>query len=603
MHRQGISHEAFLYSRKKKQFMRLILNILLCLSALSYTSAQTDVYYTVNIGTFVDAQRSDFQSLRPYGFVYAQTIEDNLQQIYVGGTNDRATAEQILRNVRNTGFPGAYIQEKLEVEGKPVAVIQIATLDTRKAITWDKYVKVPNLFGIVRDNQLKLVQGVYTNIAETRTPLEKLRQQGFADAFSKTVNSIYLFPVKEFETGIAVPKKPLFELGLNQDDTSTGQQPDTPTSYNNTATPSSGMSARSGNSPAARTNASGTPLPPADQLPAAQVPNIRPDVKRRSALELQKILKQSGTYSGSLDGYYGPGTQAAYQQFTDQNRDYHKYRILADNLSFGAEIANDNIQQSINQLPDDMAALRTLEASNAAVAKAYVAYTRFVNSGPGTEVDVLMNAALRETFRSMNTVGMPRFDPEATYTYTNLEQIIKHLYYLHAAPGMTYAAPCWLIARHPEEIRRVQQQFREAGGTTVPRTQTCGQFSEWPTIRVLLAVARDLNPSPDLDESQLAQAASLRTQYFYAQEPLSEDMEKVLANWEKRLWMKAGEWAAADPLHQRLMHVFKASYYQSLVLMEDYFMNNGFTAPQAKTLALATQRTLVGYHVDRFTRY
>jgi len=587
----------------KKPVMRIILNIVMCLIPLSYGWAQNDIYYTVNVGTFVDAQRSDFQSLRAYGFIYDQSIDGDLQQIYVGGTNDRAAAAQITRQVRDTGFPGAYIQEKLTTEGNPVAVIQIATLDTRKPITWDKYAQVPNLFGIIRGSQLKLVQGVYANIAETRTPLADLRRQGFGDAFSKIVNSIYLFPVDEFETGIAPPKEPLFELGLNQNNTTTAnRQQDTPSSYGTTGATPSGMTARSGNTTTSTTGI-GTPLPPINRLSVAKVPSIRSDVKRRSALELQKVLKQSGTYSGSLDGYYGPATRAAYQQFTEQNRDLKKYRILADNLSLGGEIADDRIQTAINQLPDQMDALRTLEASNSPVARAYIAYTRFVNNGPSAEVDGLMNTALRETFQRVNTAGMPRFDPEATYTYASLEQVIKHLYYIHAAPGMNYAAPCWIIARHPEEIRNVQRQFREAGGTTVPRTQTCGQFTEWPAIRTLLAVARDMNPASDLDQNRLAQAASLRTQYFYAEEPLSEDMERVLANWERRLWMKAGEWAAEDPIHQRLMRVFKVSYYQSLALMEDYFMNNGFPAPQAKTLALATQRTLVGYHLEHFTRY
>lgn len=586
--------------------MRIILNILiLCLSINSMATAQADVYYSVNIGTFVDAQRTDFQSLRTYGFVYAKTIEDNLQQIYVGGTNDRAMAESILRDVRNTGFPGAYIQEKLEAEGSAVAVIQIATLDTRKSISWDKYAQVPHLFGILRGNQLKLVQGVFANIPETRTPLQALREQGFSDAFPKMVNSIYLFPLKQFETGIAPPKEPLFDLNLHQNEQTAApdQEEEAPSSYGNPGTRPPGMSARSGSAPTANASTGATPLPPASTPPAAEVPAIRSDVKRRSALELQKVLKQSGAYTGSLDGYYGPATKAAYQQFTEQNRDLQKYRILADNLSFGADMANDNLQQAINQLPDDMAALRTLEATNNPVAKAYVAYTRFINGGPGAEVDALMNTALRETFRSLNTAGMPRFDPQATYTYTDLEQVIKHLYYIHAAPGMNYAAPCWIIARHPEEIRNVQQQFRSAGGTATPRTQTCGQFTDWPTIRTVLAIARDLNPSSNLDENRLAQAASLRTQYFYAEEPLSADMEKVLANWEKRLWMRAEEWAAQDPIHQRLMRAFKAEYYQALALMEDYYMNNGFTAPQAKTLALATQRTLVGYHLEHFTRY
>lgn len=559
--------------------------------------AQNTPYYAVNIGTFVDAKREDFQQLRTYGLIYAQQIEENLHRVLLGGFDNRAQAESVLRDVRNSGYPGAYLQEKLPAEGRSVAIIQMVTLDTRKPIDWARYHNEPGLYGILRGNQLKLVKGTFSSLAEARNNLSAVRQSGYPDAFPKLINSIYLFEISSFVTGLSAPKEPLFDLDLQEQ-----EQPATsatlPTSYN-ALDRSANMQARSPQSNPG--TAEYTPLP--DKKVAARIPDIRPQVKRRSALELQKVLKVNGMYPGSLDGLYGPATRAGYQKILDQNRDLQKYQYLAQDLSLGQVGSSSELQESINRLDRDQKALLALRASTEPLANAYQAYLQFQQTGPSSEVDALMNQAIRKAFAGANMAGMPRFDPQATYAYRDVGQIIKHIYFLHAAPGTDYSAPCWLFDRHPQETAQAQAAFLQGGGSLTPRIQTCGQFTQWPDVRMLLAVARDLNPSAQLDQDAISQAASLRAQYYMAKEPLSADMDKVVRSWEERLWQRMNAWSAEDPLHQRLVTAFKVAYYQSRVLLEDYFMDQGFSEKEAKTLALATQRTLVGPHTERFTRY
>ncbi|MCP3929691.1 MAG: hypothetical protein GY705_11390, partial [Bacteroidetes bacterium] len=45
---------------------------------------------------------------------------------------------------------------------------------------------------------------------------------------------------------------------------------------------------------------------------------------------------------------------------------------------------------------------------------------------------------------------------------------------------------------------------------------------------------------------------------------------------------------------------FKIAFFQSQVMLEDYFMNENFNPEEAKGLSLAVLRTYVDYHLERF---
>jgi len=594
---QGQAHEACLYLRStiKCKTMIRYLSFVLLLGILPF--AATGQYYTVNVGTFVDASVEDFRSLRSQGFVYGASMEGNLHQVLIAGYQDRATAERVLQDVKKAGYSTAYIQERYPADGRSVTVIQLATLDARKLINWSKYTPVGSLYGISDGQQIKVVTGTYTNPAEARDDLDRIKQLGFNDAFIRQVNSIFLHPLGVFETGIAPQKKPLIPIELDETPPPVTSN-NGPTTYGNPPA-NTGMTARSGNT-SANANRS---MAANSERPTVQVPNIRADVKRRSALDLQKVLKVNGTYSGSLDGLYGPGTTTAYREMVNQNRQLRKYQILGQEWELTSSAASGNVlQQAINDLPTDQSASSTLERYDDPIAKAYRAYNLFQILGPSSEVNALMNNALTEGFANVNMAGMPPFDPSATYSYQRIDQLIQHMYYLHAVPNLPYSAPCWLLERHPAETAQAQASFVQGGGLLRPNVQDCDPFTRWPEVRTLLAIASDLNGDAERNNTKWGQASSLRAQLYLSDEPLSSDMGKVVTSWNERLWQNMDSWAAEDPVHQRIVTALKVSFFQAQVMLEDYYMNQGFEANESKPLALATMRTLVGYQLERFTR-
>jgi hypothetical protein len=332
-----------------------------------------------------------------------------------------------------------------------------------------------------------------------------------------------------------------------------------------------------------------------------EMPDINSKVKRRSALELQKILKAENAYTSSLDGYYGPGTENGYKLFKQNDPTYQKYLVLSryfdPSLKTGAE---GQLQQAINNLLDDPSAPLMIESASAPIAKAYEAYILFRTMGPGNDVNALMNQAIRASYNSQTiTANRPPFDFNATYAYQDLDQLILHLHYLHAAPGNDIAAPCWLYEEHPQETAAAHASFARYSSETF-KLQSCDQFLSWEEIQVLESIASDLNADAKPNENVIATYASARAQLYLAPRALDASENQFVEQWNDQLWANLNAWGSRDPLHQKLVTALKVSYFQSQVRLEDYYMNKGFNLTQAKGLALATLKTIVGYPLERF---
>lgn len=558
---------------------KLPLLLVFALGLSSFLLAQN--YYTIQVGTFLEAKKSDFEAIQPVGFVHADKTQGELYIVRLGGYTSRDAAEKAWAQVRAKGYSNAFIQERTPAEGQEVAVIQLATKSAVQPVDWENYTKAEPLYAILDGNSLKIVTGPYQNVEVAKQQLNSIRQMGFSDAFIKTVNTVFLTQINGFETGI---KKPLIPFEMSQQPTVNVPTQNVPNSFENT-----GMTPR-------------TPIAGATAKTVSQpvLPRIRTNVKRRSVLELQKVLKGEGYYKSSLDGYYGSGTSSAFDAMWDNNRELQKYIVLAQHIDpASASTTPSPLQDAINNLPSDPLALRTIERSNEPIAKAYQAYILYNSMGPSGDVNQLMNSAIREAFVGKKLTSAPPFDYRSTYAYDNLEQLLLHLHYIHSAPDNNIAAPCWLFQRHPREMQRVFQRYASVA-TPDFLLQACDQFLSWEELSVTQTIAVDLNPVKKLDQKELSQAASIRAMLFLAPEALDNDVAKELDTWNDKLWIGLNGWATRDPGHQRTVTAFKTAYFQSQVRLEDFFMDKGFNAGEAKTLALATLRTIVGYHLERF---
>ena len=323
-------------------------------------------------------------------------------------------------------------------------------------------------------------------------------------------------------------------------------------------------------------------------------------VKRRSALELQKVMQAQGYYTSTLDGYYGPGTTQAYETILQQDPTLRKYRLLATEMPPAEPTTTPNrLQAAINDLLTDPQAPMVVESADAPVAKAYQAYLLFRSLGPNYDVNNLMNQAISEAFASAAARQRTSFDYRASYAYPDLGQLILHLHYIHAAPGNDIAAPCWLYEEHPKETAKAHAAFAGDKSGSL-KLQACDQFLDWPEIRTLQALATEMNGSTKIDQARLSADASKRANLFVAPKALTAEEAKAAEDWHTHLWEGLNAWADKDPINRNLVLAMKIVYYQSEVRLEDFFMDRGFTADQSKSLAMATLKTMVGYHLERF---
>jgi hypothetical protein len=596
--------------------------------ALSGLQAQSETQYTIQAGTFIDAKPSDFDALRTIGFVYANELGDNLIEVYVGGYDDRNLAQQRLSTVQQSGYPNAFIKERGMNAGRPATIIQIATRQTNQPIEWEQLMEAGPLYGTLSNDLIKVVTGPYTNAEAAQADLNRIRQMGYSDAFVKSVNEAALITLGAYETGVKAPLIPLEMEGRT-----TANTP--PESYSQTGerTPPSQQLPRN-NTPQAydvltprAPSAPTVPRAPTEPQPPASVPDIpssydyyngdvRPNttgdasaadimpaidgsVKRGSVLGLQKILKAAKAYTGSLDGYYGPGTTKGYETYVAQNRTLQQYSVLAETQPLpGKEGSSTGLQKVINNLDDPANATALDNYRTDPLAKAYQAYQLFRNFGPGQEVNQLMNTAITGAFKGKPLAGLP-FDPSSTYAYQDIGQLILHLHYIHAAPATEEAAPCWMMYRHPSETTKAYEIMASMVGDEL-NLQGCGQFESWSEVRLLVTIAADLNGEASFDQKRLSQAATERSRLYMAPKPLNTQEKTAVEKWDKNLMSGISGWAARDPMHERLAESFKAMYLQTQVRLEDYFMDKGYDRKEATALALATLHTLVAYHMERF---
>lgn len=580
--------------------MKKLLPLLALLALLATESvAQNQPYYTVQVGTFIDANREDFKPLQSIGFVHARDLGGNLREVYVGGYSSKEEAESAAAKVRGKGYANAFVQERSLPGGQSVNVVQFATRRVDKDIEWEEFMKVGGLYGIMSGNLIKVVAGPYNSLDAAKNDQDRIRKMGYKDAFAKTVNNAILHRLTEFETGV---KEELFPIAFDQQAGRIGVAPAEPQmqEYNVLATRTPDV--------AGRDYSYGASVPmdysyyageAATRPAAANLPNIRADVKRQSVMNLQTVLKAENAYTSVVDGYYGNGTAGAYQAAMQNDRTLRKYQALAGPAAQpGYPASGSEIQQTVNELGANPGAAIRLERSNDPMAPAYRAYVLFANYGPGSNVNQLMNAAIRAAFSGRMVSNLP-FDPNATYAYQDLSQLVSHIYYMHCGSGTNVSAPCWLAERHPQESAMAFQACARVPNGTL-NVQNCGQFENWPEVQMLVAIATDLNAEEQLNRQRLAQAATERSRLYAAPAALNSSETKAVENWNSNLLRGLDSWAAQDPLHRQIVTAYKIAYFQAQVRLEDFFMGKGYNVDQARGLALATLHTLVAYHLQRF---
>jgi peptidoglycan hydrolase-like protein with peptidoglycan-binding domain len=572
---------------------------------LTPTTAQN--LYTVQVGTFVDVRPQDFDGIRPLGFLYDQQVNDNLHQVFLGRFRSESKAQTLLPALQQQGFTNARVQQvAMSTVGQQAVIIQIATRYSNKTISWEELQRVGPLNVILDEELIKVTTGTFPDVATAKNALPAIQAQGFADAFIKTVPVVQLIPVTPLSTGL---KEALIPLKLRDTQARGSVNPTLPPTVQPEAvppvlnTPPSAPTVPRPAQPAvipgsygdgaAASRITTTARPPAEK----PLPTIRGDVKRRSALELQKLLKAKGYYSSTLDGYYGPGTKGAYEQFRASDVTYDRYASLAAASTPGSGPMN-ALQTAINDLPYSDTAPVVIERSQVPTALAYQAYLLFSTLGNSTDVNRLMNQANQQAFRGVERRLAP-FDYQATYAYQDLGQLLQHLFYIHLAPGNEYQLPCWLRERHPQEVA-VAVRMLNSAAADLP-WGNCTSVMEWAPLQELYGLAMHMGGAEAFAaQAELQQSANRRQQLLARTTGLDPVQVTTLEVWQQTLWAKLNDWSRNDVYLDETVTALKLAYYQSQVLLEDHFMAQGISANDATGLARGVLQTIIELPLERF---
>lgn len=310
---------------------RLLLSCLFILIGIFSLTAQKQ--YTVELGAFQDVSQKDFAELLPLGFVYGNKISSNVHQVYLGTFDNLSKAETVNTQIKARGFTNARVLQR--PPGQQLFLIQLSTKMLGTQLNYQELKKAGNIFIEQTNGRLKILTGTFADMTAAQSALPAVRKMGYKDAFIKSIDFNRLIPITSFETGI---KEPLIPISISEQPkvpSPYGQQPQA-TTYGNapqTAQPPATAPTTYGSS---NVQPRSVNTSPGATLPAATVPNIRSRFKRESATQLQTVLKEKGFYTATIDGYYGNGTKAAYDQAWAAQKDIQKYRALVPLLAVPA---------------------------------------------------------------------------------------------------------------------------------------------------------------------------------------------------------------------------------------------------------------------------
>ena len=293
--------------------MRLLFSTLLfvCLSTLFAQGL-----YTVQVGSFRDVTAADFPEISQLAFLYGAPQQNGVTDVYLGNFSSEARAKEVADRLRNGRYPNARVLMLPTDSGTPITVVQLAYQKVDSDVDWEGLSRAGELYVESVDGINRIVVGIYPDNSVALNYLPEIKALGYDDAFVKKVNNVRLVPVRTFETGI---KTPLIPISLQE------RQPE--------ATPAT-ASASSPPSPAAPAPAayeSGTPLIAAGSRSGTTLglPDINARMKSSAAASLQRSLKARNFYQGSIDGLYGPGTEAAFLAAWNRMPEVQKYKLLS----------------------------------------------------------------------------------------------------------------------------------------------------------------------------------------------------------------------------------------------------------------------------------
>jgi len=336
----------------------LLINILG--TSLSAQSTAIEYDYSVHIGAFFKPKINDFDRIQSLGFMYAEAAEQNLTRIYLGRYPSETVAYKILGQIKNSGYPDAFVTRKKINPNEEIYSIYLGSENLNAPINWSEYNRAGKLFALINGSQVDIYAGIHNTAEEANGILAATRKIGLVNAQVKSVNPGHLRKVTEFEAGVPLKnivlapveqivhvQEVLTERGpaevkkgpnlmvIKRGKTNSSPSANTPITYDNAderieimaepmtkvPTPPTRIPSEKSQEVFTEKNNSTSKI----ELNTVAIPNIRKTTKRTSVLKLQTLLKEEKHYDKNLDGLYGLGTQKGWHSLLTKNTKFRKY--------------------------------------------------------------------------------------------------------------------------------------------------------------------------------------------------------------------------------------------------------------------------------------
>lgn len=320
---------------------------------------------------------------------------------------------------------------------------------------------------------------------------------------------------------------------------------------------------------------------------------VRPTVK-----SLQAVLNQSGYYNKSVDGQWGPNTEAAVELFKTKDPAYQKYELLSQRQLYSNAVEDYSLQYYLNLIDSDpFAAEQGLKRFKHPLAKVYLAYL-YRNGDIKIEntqsvINNLMHEAIDQVFSSYRL--KTRYDFSQKYSYEDIRQLIMHLRAVHEAVKDEPQVPCWMFRRHPQLAAEAFAPHFGNERDEFEVSSDCGSFMDLPQMQILMTIAKDMGGDSKNNLAKLNQI------YAFPQALPLEKM-RTLEKWNTKVWKHLYDWSKTSPLEEKTYQVLKVSYYDALRVVENYFLKLGYSNRDSRALGLQVLKYAVGCNLDAYCK-
>ena len=491
---------------------------------LLHAQSAGETAYFIQVASYASPKYSDFKKIENLGYLFEEPQNNNISRVMMGTYSTQGAANQHLTRVKTQGYKDAFIVKHAIEEKDGIYVIQLASFNFNERIQWQDW---QNLVG----------SGLYAQMSDQKVRILAGTYLNEMEAQS-ALSRLRAYGPKDAHIR-KVSKKVIHKV----------------TNF---------------------------------EMSKWGIPNNITAASRASVVQLQQFLTKEGLYKEKSDGILGKNTVNAISNYAQNNERYLNYTLLAEKIALPSPELY-SLQYYINLIPSQPfeadAALQQFKHPLAKVYRAYMYLNGDIQVNNYQEVvNQLMNEACQQVFTNYKLPT--RSDFKMNYAYQNIAQLLRHLREVHEAVIDEPEVPCWLFKRHTDIMVDAFAPYWNNERDEYRISSDCGSFFALPEMKVLITISRDFSEQPD--QAFQTTAHNHLNALYAIPTTFNIDNGIALENWYRDFTQKMKALEDGSALQKKTMNSLQFAFHNALVVLEDYFLQHGFIAKNARSLALQT---------------